>query len=149
MKTPIFQMLSNSLIATPTALFVFLFLWLNGWSCHIWCTILLNDIMDLHIMSLCKLVLEELWWVFYATRCQVYWGLTHNEVFCWYSDLISYTTKTQNTVRGAVEWHTYKYTFTSLAMCSQQLSFLPWMNNPLIAKMYFSQCLFPSKIIYL
>ena len=71
-------------IATPTALSVVLFLWLNGWSCHIRCTILLNDIMDLHMMTLCNLILEEPWWVLYETRCQVYWGMTH-------------TTKTHNT----------------------------------------------------
>ena len=34
---------------TPTALSVVLFLWLNGWSRHIWCTFLLNDIMDLPV----------------------------------------------------------------------------------------------------
>ena len=28
---------------SPTALCVFLFLWLNGWSHHIWCAILRND----------------------------------------------------------------------------------------------------------
>ena len=28
------------------------FLWLNGWLNHIWCAILLNDIMDLHMSSL-------------------------------------------------------------------------------------------------
>ena len=30
-------------------------------------------------------------------KCQVYWGLTHNVVFCRYSDLISHTEK---------QWHT-------------------------------------------
>ena len=29
----------------------------------------------------------------YATKHQVYWGMTHNVVFCWYSDLISETQK--------------------------------------------------------
>ena len=36
------------------------------------------------------------WCVFYATRHQVYWGLTHNVVFYWYSDLISHTHKHAN-----------------------------------------------------
>ena len=34
-------------------------------------------------------------------------------------------------------------------MCSQQLSLLHWMNNSLISKIYFPQCLFFSKIIHL
>ena len=33
------------------------------------------------------------WCVFYATRRHVYWGLTHDVVLCWYSDLISHTQK--------------------------------------------------------
>ena len=60
----------------PTVLSVFLFLWLNGWSQHIWCAILLNDNMDLNMSSLGTLVPERPWCVFFATRIQVYWGLT-------------------------------------------------------------------------
>ena len=37
---PLFQFFSDT---SPTALSVVLFLWLNGWTCHIWCAILLND----------------------------------------------------------------------------------------------------------
>ena len=37
---------------TPTAHSVVLFLWQNEWSSHIWCAILLNDIMDVHMSSL-------------------------------------------------------------------------------------------------
>ena len=36
----------------------------------------------------------------------------------------------------------YKYILTPPAMCSQQLSVLHWMNNSLISKIYFPQCLF-------
>ena len=49
MKNPLiltshlFEILSNSSICcfqpSPPAIFDFLFLWLNGWSCHIWCAI--------------------------------------------------------------------------------------------------------------
>ena len=53
-----------------------------------WWAILLNDTMDLHMSSLGTLVTEGPWCVFYATKCQVYWGLTHNVFFCWYFDLI-------------------------------------------------------------
>ena len=64
----------------------------NGWSRHIWCAILLNYKMDLlHMPSLGILVPERPWQVFYATRCQVYRGQTHNFAFCWYSGLISHT----------------------------------------------------------
>ena len=106
---PSFQLFSNPPIPsllpptpTPTALSVVLYFWLNGWSYHIWCAILLNDIMNL-MLSLGILVPEGPWCVFYVTRHQMYWGLTHNAVFCWYSDLISHTkrhTTTHSTFRG-------------------------------------------------
>ena len=65
----LFQMLSNPLSPTslspptsiPTVLSVVLFLWLNGWSRHIWCIILLNDNIDLHMTSLRTLVPEGPW----------------------------------------------------------------------------------------
>ena len=76
--------------------FYCLVFWLNGWSHHIWCVILINDIMDLHTSSLDTFVPEGLWSVLYATRRQAYWGLTH-VVLCWYSDLISHTHKNTNT----------------------------------------------------
>ena len=92
------------------------------------------------------------WCVFYATRCQVYWGLTH-VAFCWYSDLISQTqthTQTHTAYSGASRLtHPYKYIFSPTVMCSQQPSLLHWMNNSLISKIYFPQCLFFSKIIHL
>ena len=75
---------------TPIALSVVLFFWPNEWSRHIWCDILLNDIMDPHISNLGTSVPEGPWCVFYATRPQVFWGLIH-VIFCWYSDLISHT----------------------------------------------------------
>ena len=40
-----------------------LFLWLNGWSRDIWCTVLLNDNMDLQMSSLGALVSEGPWCV--------------------------------------------------------------------------------------
>ena len=75
----------------PNVLSVSLFLWLNGWSHHIWCAILLNDIMDLLMSRYGTLVQEGPWCVFYVTRCQVNWGLTH--VAFWH-------TKTHSTLRG-------------------------------------------------
>ena len=58
------------------------FVLLNNWSHHIWCAILYIDIMDLYMSSLGTLVTEGPCCVFYATRHQVSWGLTHNVVFC-------------------------------------------------------------------
>ena len=63
--------------------------WLSGWLHHIWCAILL-DIIDLHMLSLGALNPEGPWCVFFATK-HVYLGLTHNVVFCWYSNLISHS----------------------------------------------------------
>ena len=42
--------------------------------------------------------------------------------------------------------HPYKYIFSLPVVCSQQLSLLYWMNDSLISKIYFLQCLFFSKI---
>ena len=52
--------------------FVTLFLWLNVWTYHIECIILLNDMMDLHLLNLAILVLEAPFYVFYGTSHQVY-----------------------------------------------------------------------------
>ena len=73
-----FQILANLLrppTSTLNALFDALFLWQNGWSHHMWCVILLNDVMNLLMSSLGTLVPEGPCCVFY-TRPQVYWRLT-------------------------------------------------------------------------
>ena len=65
--------------------------------------------------------------VFYAKRCQVYWGLTRNVVFCWYYDTMSHTHKhTAHTAHSRASRLTqpYKYIFTPPVMCSQQLPLL-------------------------
>ena len=76
---------------------------------HIWCAILLNDNIDMYVSSLGTLVPEGPWYLFYATRCQFYWGLAYNVVFQWYSDLISHTHKHKNTqhTQEALDWHTH------------------------------------------
>ena len=48
-------------IPTPISLSVALFCWLNGWLCHISCTILFNNIMGVQMLSL-------------ATQGFPYWG---------------------------------------------------------------------------
>ena len=103
-------------------LFIALFLWLNGCICHIWCTILLNDIMDLHMFSLGTLISEGVCCVFYTTRHQIYWGLTNNKCFCWYSDLMSHKKSRAHKHRGQETNSPNKYILRSPVMCSQQLS---------------------------
>ena len=49
--TPLLQFSVNS-NPTPNVLYVVLFLWLNRWSHHIWCAILRNDNMDLHMLAM-------------------------------------------------------------------------------------------------
>ena len=86
----------------PPLLFLFpcFFNW-NVWSCHIWCIILLDNIMDPHMSSVVTLVPEGPWCVFYAIKCQVYWGLTRTVVFYLYSNLISFRhTKMHSTLRS-------------------------------------------------
>ena len=77
----------------PFRFFVVLFLLVNCWLSHIRCANLLNGILGLHMLILSTLVPEGPCCVFYATRRQVYWGMTHNVAFCWYSILISHAQK--------------------------------------------------------
>ena len=117
-----------------SALSVVLLLWLKGWWCHIWCPILLNDIMDPQMWNCVTLLPEGPWCVFYATRHQLYWGLIHNVIFCLYSDLISHTHTHTHTQRerereASIMTHSYKCIITPPVMCSQQLSLLQWMNE--------------------
>ena len=96
---------------------------------HVMCY-LLNDDMDIHLSSYGTLVPEGPWCVFYATRLQGYWGLTHIKVFYWYSDLISHTQTHKHTAHSGTSrmTHPYKYTFTPPVMWSQQLPFTDLKN---------------------
>ena len=67
----------------PTDFSIFLFLWLNRWSCHIW--------MHLHMSSLGTLVPEGPWCMFYATRHK-FAEVWH--IMCFYCTLIWYHTQT-------------------------------------------------------
>ena len=92
-----------------------LFHWLNGWSRHIWYAILLNDNMDLQISSLGTLVPKGPWCVFYATRRQVYWGLTHmfftGTLIWYYTHTHTHTTHTHtHTHTQHTHTHTHIYT---------------------------------------
>ena len=81
MKTPLFQILSKPSFPVafnlhPTALFVVFFLWLNGWSCHVWLVIVLN-IMNLQMSGLGTLVPEGPCCVVYATKHQKFTEVRH------------------------------------------------------------------------
>ena len=78
------------------------------------------------LSSFLALVSEGPWCVFYATRSQVYWGLTDNVVFYWYSDFISHTHKHTNTAHSGASRLAFlsKYILTQPVMCSQQLLLL-------------------------
>ena len=56
----------------PLHCFIVLCLWLNGWSCHIWCAILLNN-MNLHMSSLGTLVPQGP-----TLMCALYNNRTHS-----------------------------------------------------------------------
>ena len=142
MKTPLYC-LSNSFfkfhpppfplspsIPIPAVLSVVLFLWLNGGSYHIWCAILLNDNMDLHMSILGTLVPEGPWCVFPATRRQVYWGLTHNLVYYRYSDFVITHKHTQLT-QGPVDWHTHINIYLHQLLCAHDSYpyYIKWLNN--------------------
>ena len=139
----IFQILPPPLAPSPTSLSpptltsiilsVVIFLWLNGWSHHIWRAILLNDNMDIHMSSLVTLVPEGPSFVFYATRHHVYWGLTHNTVFYWYSNLISHTQICKHTqhTQGSVDWHTHVNIYLNHLLCvhSSCFYYYQWLNE--------------------
>ena len=98
-----------------------LFLRLNWWLRHIWCAVLLNDIMDLHMSSLGTLVPEGPCCVFYATRYQVYWNLIPCVFFA--STLICYHTQTHKDIshsgtKRLTHPHRYVLSFVlTAAMC--------------------------------
>ena len=114
---------------TSTAIFDVLLLWMNGWWWHIWCVLLLNDIMDLYISTLGTLVRERPWYVFMQQSLKFtdFWHI----IWLFAGTLIWHHKRTYT------QWHTarsgdnrlrhpYKYILTSPEMCSQQLSVLQW-----------------------
>ena len=69
--------------------------------------------------SLGTVVPEGPWCVFYATRRTVYWGLTHNVDFNWYSDLIWQTHQHTQRSQGRVDWHTHINVYLHHLLCAQ------------------------------
>ena len=88
--------------------FVAFFLWLNGWLHHIWCVILLNDIMDLHMLNLGTLVTQASCSVFYATRGQftniyhMIWFFANTVI--WYYTLIN---EDMQHIQRPIDWNTH------------------------------------------
>ena len=110
---------------TLTVFSAVLFLWLNGWPNQIWCAILFNDNMDLHMSSFGTLVPKGPWCVFYATRCQVYCSLTKCSflLVLWLDSTYKQTHRVNSGASRLT--HPYTHIFTPLpVMCSQQLLLL-------------------------
>ena len=113
--------------ATPTVFSVVLFLWLNGWSRHIWCAILLNDNMNLHISSLGTLVPKGPW----CMLCNKASSLLRSDTCGFYSTPIWYHkhTNTHNTLRG--HWQTHINIYLHHLLCAQNnyLYYIKWLNE--------------------
>ena len=145
MPTPFFQILPNpsppnSLLPptpTPTAHSVVLFLWLNGWSRHIWCAILLNDIMDVHMSNLGTLM-HILWvhtmsllswhvmWLFAGT---LIWSDTHTHTHT--HSTAQHSTAQHSTAQHStlIEWHTHIKIYLHQMLCahSSYLYYIEWI----------------------
>ena len=87
------------------------------------------------------------WCMFYATRRQVYWVLTRNVVFCWYSNLTSHT-QTHTAYSGASRL-TYVNIYLHQLLCarSSYLYYIEWIIH-WYQKFTFHNVFF-SKIIHL
>ena len=144
LPTPLF---SNFVPPTPTAHSIILFLWLNGWWRHIWCAILLNDIMDLHMRNLGILVPEGIG-CFFMQQGVKFTEVWHKILFFAGTLIWCYTQHKHTQYTEAIRLtHPYEYIFTPPVMWSLQLSLLQWIIH--WYQIYFSHCLFFSKIIHL
>ena len=113
--------------STPTVFSVVLLLWLNGWSCHIWCAILLNNNMDLHMSSLgTRRTLT-------CVLCKNESGLPRSDIcsfllVLWF-DITNTQTHIQHTQRP-VDWHTHINEYLHHLLCAQSsyLYYIKWLN---------------------
>ena len=120
----------------PHCSFFVLFLWLKGWSRYFWCVILLNDIMDLHMLNLGTLVSEG--------PCSKASSLLWSDTYaCYVGTLILYHTHIQrhttHTEANSIA-HPYNHInvhLTPPTIWLQQLPVLHRMSNSLISKTYF------------
>ena len=141
MKTPhyiVYPLFSSAHLRQPPTFLsspaplplLFLSLWLNGWSRHIWLAILLNN-MDLHMSSLCTLVQEKPWCMQQGVKFTEVWHIM------WFfgGTLIDITHKqthkhTQHT-QGWIPWqnHINIYLHHLLRGHSNYLYCIKWLNE--------------------
>ena len=123
--------------------------------CSTFDAVLLNDIMDLHMLSLGASVPQGSGRVFYATRHQVYWGLTQCGLLLVLSfDITHRDTHTHTRARARTQKHTShtganrptqpdKYKLTPPVMCSEQLSVLHFIIS------WYQKCFLQSSAVSL
>ena len=92
----------------PTALSVALFLQLNRWLRYNWFGILLNDTMDLYMLSLRKFVSEGPWCV---SLLVLWFDITHTNT--------QTHTQTYSTLCGPVDWHTHINIYLHHLLCAK------------------------------
>ena len=141
---------------TSTAIFDVLLIWINGWWCHIWYVLLLNDIRDLYISTLGTLVREQPWYVFMQQSLKFtdFWHIIwlFAGTLIWYHKHIYTQWHTALSADNRLT-HPFKYILTSPDMCSQQLSVLQWIIHwckkfPFQILFYF-QKLLTFEVVYL
>ena len=106
----------------PHSLFVLLFLWLSMWLHHIWCVILLNDIMDTLVplyhkgISVCFMQQD-----LSLLRSNTWHG---SSTLIWH---YTQTDKKHNTHRGAIDWHTHISIYQLLCAHNSYLYYISWI----------------------
>ena len=119
--------------------------------CTTWCFILLNDIMDLHMWMWSLGIRRTLRCVLGNKLSNLLRSDTWGGFLLVLSFDITQTHKQGHTPLSGTNRmaHPYKYILTPSVISSQQLCVLYWMNNSLISKIYFLQCLCFLKITHL
>ena len=84
-----------------STLFIALIFWLNGQSQHIWCVILLNDIMALHLPSLCYHSITRTLWCVLCNKGSVYYNTWHVFLLVLWFD----TTHTKKRKTHSTHWN--------------------------------------------
>ena len=118
MKTPLYGLPFFQILPTlpqPLTSLLFLLPCFFGWNSMGWMSDRATfDVLHyLMVLYTCQtLVPERPCCVFYATRHQVYWGLTNNVVFLlvlWLDATHSHTKKDRQHTQGPRDWHTHIY----------------------------------------
>ena len=128
---------SSRAVKPLSTLFIIFSLWLNEWLCHICWVILLNNIMDLHMLSLVPSTAKD------HVVCFMQQGVSSLRPNIWRGFLLVLDLKSyeqRNTAQTGANRMTdaYKHIWTPPVLCSQQLSVLDSMNNLLTSKLSFT-----------